>query len=56
MIAATDGTTAVRERTAGGTQDAAEATRIVETLASAMLAAGGRDIIDAARQRDDSTL
>ena len=56
VIAATDGTTVVRERTAGGTQDAAEATRIVETMASAMLAAGGRDIIDAARQRDDSTL
>jgi len=56
VIAATDGTTVVRDRTEGTTQDAAEATRIVETLASAMLAAGGRDIINAARQRDGSTL
>jgi hypothetical protein len=55
VIAATDGTRVVRERAEGAAQDAAEAMRIVETLASAMLAAGGRDIVEAARQRDATT-
>lgn len=55
VIAATDGTTVLREWVEGAVADEAEARRIVERLASAMLRAGGRDIVEAARQRGANT-
>jgi hydroxymethylbilane synthase len=55
LIAATDGTASIRRQVEGGASDAAEALRIVETLASEMLAAGGRELIDAAEKRDITT-
>ena len=45
LIAATDGTTFVRRSAQGRCTDAAEAVAAVETIASEMLAAGGRQII-----------
>jgi len=55
LIAATDGTTSVRRQVEGTAADAAEALRIVEAVASEMLAAGGRELIDAAEKRDSKT-
>jgi hydroxymethylbilane synthase len=55
LIVATDGTTSVRREAQGPATDAAEAHRVVEALASEMLAAGGRELIDAARERDLKT-
>ena len=55
LIAATDGTASLRREAQGPAADAAEAHRIVEALASEMLAAGGRELIDAARERDLKT-
>jgi hydroxymethylbilane synthase len=52
VIAATDGTLAVRRSVVGSRLDAAEAKAVVEGLASDMLAAGGQEIITSAR-RDD---
>lgn len=55
IIAATDGTQALRRNAEGSDIDAAEAVAAVEEVASAMLAAGGREIIAQARQRDSDT-
>jgi len=55
VIAATDGTTSVRRSAQGRAADASEALAAVEALASEMLAAGGREIIVSARQRDEHT-
>lgn len=55
VVAATDGSKALRRDAAGSTTDAAEAVAAVEAVASEMLAAGGREIIARARQRDSDT-
>ncbi len=55
IIAATDGTKALRRSAEGSDIDAAEAVAAVEEVASEMLAAGGREIIAQARQRDSDT-
>ncbi|MDQ6766847.1 MAG: hydroxymethylbilane synthase [Candidatus Eremiobacteraeota bacterium] len=52
LIAATDGTTFLRRSAQGSALDAAEAVAAVEAVASEMLAAGGREIVASARQRD----
>ncbi len=56
LVAATDGTAAIRRQVKGVTADAAEARRIVEAMASEMLAAGAREIVESARQRESTTL
>jgi hydroxymethylbilane synthase len=56
VIAATDGTKVLRRSATGPCVDAAEAVASVEAVASEMLAAGGREIIERARQRDSETV
>ena len=53
IVAATDGTKALRRSGSGSTQDAAEAVRTVEAIASEMLEAGANELIAQARQRDN---
>jgi hydroxymethylbilane synthase len=55
VIAATDGTQSVRRSAQGRYADAAEAITAVEAVASEMLAAGGREIVASARQRELQT-
>lgn len=52
IVVATDGTKALRRTGGGSTSDAAEAIRAVEAVAYEMLAAGARELIVQARQRD----
>lgn len=53
IVAATDGTKALRRSDSGSTKDAAEAVRSVEAIASEMLEAGAEELIAQARQRDN---
>ncbi len=54
VIASTDGAASVRQSIHGPCTDAADARAAVEAVASEMLAAGGREIIEAAKQRNPS--
>ena len=53
IVAATDGTKALRRSGSGSAKDAAEAVRTVEAIASEMLGAGAAELIVQARQRDN---
>jgi len=55
VVAATDGTRSVRRSAQGSYPGAAEAIAAVEAVASEMLAAGGREIVDESRQRGVET-
>lgn len=53
IVAATDGTRAIRQSRSWPASDAAEALHAVEAIASEMLAAGAGDLIAQARERDN---
>ena len=55
VVAATDGTRSVRRSAQGSYPGAAEAIAAVEAVASEMLTAGGREIVDESRQRGVET-